>query len=197
MQAARQGFWSGDTAVRTPQGDEIAVACVVLPHKSAVGDEECAAGIARDTRARRPVETALHEQGLQPEMTVAQQATQRELSTPLMPIAAGVMVMLVNGGIDGAHAQRLIEALLGGIAVHNARIAILDITGVKVVDVAIALMLIRAARAARLLGAEVVLTGIGPELAQSMAHIGANLREVTTRGSMRQAIAYALEQQSK
>jgi len=83
--------------------------------------------------------------------------------------------------------------LLQGIADHQAHTAILDITGVKVVDTQVAGALIRAAQAARMLGARVVLTGISPEIAQTLVHIGAELREMITKPTLQQGIAYVLE----
>ncbi|WP_165774608.1 PAS domain S-box protein [Candidatus Viridilinea mediisalina] len=132
-------------------------------------------------------------QELQEQIIMAQQAALRELSTPLMPIAEGVVVMPIIGSIDTSRAQQVMETLLEGIAEHDAALAILDITGVKVVDTQVAGALIRAAQAARLLGADVVLSGISPEIAQTLVHIGVELREIVAKGSLENAIAYALE----
>ncbi|NCC32219.1 MAG: PAS domain S-box protein [Chloroflexia bacterium] len=129
---------------------------------------------------------------LQEEVIQAQQAALRELSTPLMPIADKVVVMPIIGSIDQTRAQMIMETLLEGIAAHRATFAILDITGVRVVDTQVAAALVRAAQAARMLGAEVVLTGIGPEVAQTLVHIGADLRELVARSSLQQGIAYAI-----
>ncbi|PDV98452.1 PAS domain S-box protein [Candidatus Chloroploca asiatica] len=130
---------------------------------------------------------------LQEEVIQAQQAALRELSTPLMPIADKVVVMPIIGSIDQTRAQMIMETLLEGIAAHRATFAILDITGVRVVDTQVAAAMIRAAQAARMLGAEVVLTGIGPEVAQTLVHIGADLRELVARSSLQQGIAYAMK----
>ncbi|WP_333691931.1 PAS domain S-box protein [Chloroflexus sp.] len=129
---------------------------------------------------------------MQEQIIAAQQATLRELSTPLMPIANGVVVMPLIGAIDTARAQHIMETLLNGIAEHRAREAIIDITGVKVVDTQVAGALIRAARAASLLGAQVILTGISPEIAQTLVYIGAELRDMTTKATLQEGINYAL-----
>ncbi len=131
---------------------------------------------------------------LQEQVIAAQQAALRELSTPLMPIAEGVVVMPIIGTIDSTRAQQIMEVLLEGINAHNAEIAILDITGVRVVDIQVAAALLRAAQAARLLGAQVVLSGISAEVAQTLVHIGADLREIVAKQSLQQSIAYALNQ---
>jgi len=93
------------------------------------------------------------------------------------------------------HQAGLSRALqLEGIARHNASFAILDITGVRVVDTQVAAALVRSAQAARLLGAKVILTGISPEIAQTLVHIGAELREIIALSSLQQGIAYTLAQ---
>lgn len=150
------------------------------------------ASINRDITEQLRVE---HErQALQEQVIMAQQAALHELSTPLMPIASGVVAMPIVGAIDSSRAQQMMEALLEGIARHDADIAILDITGVKVVDTQVAGALIRTAQAARLLGTQVVLSGIGPEIAQTLVHIGADMRDMIAKRSLQQGIAYALEQ---
>jgi len=138
-------------------------------------------------RAERERE-AMKEQIIQ-----AQQAALRELSTPLLPIADGVVVMPLIGAIDSNRAQQIMETLLYGVAEYNAQVAIVDITGVKVVDTQVAGALIRAAQALRMLGAQVVLTGISPEIAQTMVHIGAELRDMITKATLQDGIRYALD----
>lgn len=126
------------------------------------------------------------------EIIRAQQAVVRELSTPLIPIADGVVVMPLIGTLDSARAQHVLETMLQGIEERRARVAILDVTGVAVVDTQVANALLRAAQAARLLGAQAILTGIKPEVAQTLVHLGADLSGIATRGSLQDGIAYAL-----
>lgn len=142
-------------------------------------------GIATDITERK---RAAHQQ----EIIDAQQASLRELSTPIIPLDEGVLVMPLIGAIDGARAGMIMEVLLDGISAQRAKIAILDITGVKVVDTEVANALIRAAQAARLLGAEVILTGIAPAVAMSLVELDADLGGVVTLGTLRAGIAYAL-----
>jgi len=150
-----------------------------------------------DITLRRRAEEAIRERALQQEVIEAQQAALRELSTPLMPIAEGVVVMPIIGIIDSRRAQQIMETLLEGIATHSADIAILDITGVRVVDTQVAGALIRAAQAARMLGARVVLSGISAEVAQTLVHIGAEMQDMIALRSLQQAIAYALAQRQQ
>jgi rsbT co-antagonist protein RsbR len=145
---------------------------------------------ACDITAHRRAErewTAMQEQIIQ-----AQQAALRELSTPLMPIADGVVVMPLIGVIDSARAQQIMESLLHGVSEYKTRVALIDITGVKVVDTQVAGVLLRAAQAVRLLGAQVVLTGISPEIAQTLVHIGAEIRDVKTKATLQEGIRYAM-----
>jgi anti-anti-sigma regulatory factor len=114
-----------------------------------------------------------------------------ELSTPLIPLTQAVVVMPLIGSIDSRRAQQVLETLLHGITERHARIAILDITGVPIVDTHVAGALIRAAQAAQLLGAQVVLTGIRPEVAQTLVGMGTDLQGITTRSDLQSGIAFA------
>jgi anti-anti-sigma regulatory factor len=131
---------------------------------------------------------------MQDEMMRMQELALRELSTPLLAVSDHAVVMPLIGAIDSRRAQQVIETLLEGITTHGANIAILDITGVTVVDTQVANALLRAAQAVRLLGARVVLTGIRPEIAQTLVGLGADLSEVVTRSSLQSGIAYAIGQ---
>lgn len=122
-----------------------------------------------------------------------------ELETPLLPVARGVLVMPLVGRIDSRRAERIMAALLDGVVEHRAHVVILDITGVPVVDDAVALGLVRAANAVRLLGAETLLAGVGPEVARRLvdhAHEISTLRPCSTleRGV---TMAMAMRQRSR
>jgi anti-anti-sigma factor len=119
----------------------------------------------------------------------------RELSTPLIPVSENVVIMPLIGAIDSARAQLVMETLLEGVGAHRAAIAILDITGVSVVDTQVANALIRAAQAVRLLGAQVMLTGISPQVAQTLVQLGADLSSITTYSSLQTGIVKALTNQ--
>lgn len=127
------------------------------------------------------------------QMIEAQQLVLQELSTPLIPISDHVVVLPLIGTVDSQRAQQVLETLLQGISAMRARMAILDITGVTIVDTQVANALIQAAQAVRLLGAEVVLTGIRPEVAQTLVGLGVELRGIMTRGTVQSGIAYAVE----
>lgn len=114
-----------------------------------------------------------------------------ELSTPLIPITQSVVVMPLIGSIDSRRAQLVIEALLHGVSEQRAHVVILDITGVQVVDTQVANALVRAAQSVQLLGAQVVLTGIRPEVAQTLVGMGTEMHGIVTRSDLQSGIAFA------
>jgi PAS domain S-box-containing protein len=122
-----------------------------------------------------------------------QQETLRELSTPLIPLAEGIVAMPIVGAIDTRRATQIMETLLEGITQYQADIAVLDISGVRVVDTQVADALLRAARAAKLLGTQIVLTGISAEVALTMVHLGAELSGVSAQATLREGLLYAEE----
>jgi anti-anti-sigma regulatory factor len=144
---------------------------------------------------RKRVQAALRENILQEETIIAQAMALAELSTPLLAISTQVMVMPLIGSVDARRASQVIETLLQGVAETRAHIAILDITGVPVVDTQVADALIRAAASVKLLGAQVVLTGIRPEVAQTLVGLGIDISGIITCGSLQSGIAYAIAQQ--
>jgi rsbT co-antagonist protein RsbR len=119
----------------------------------------------------------------------------QELSAPIVPIFSGVLVLPLIGAIDSRRAGMIIATLLNDITQRQARIVLLDITGVPVVDTAVAHHLLQAARAVRLLGAELVLVGIRPEIAQTIVQLGVNLSDIITWADLQAGFAYALERQ--
>jgi rsbT co-antagonist protein RsbR len=157
--------------------------------------QEYVSVFSRDITQRKKEEA--ERLSLKQQVIDAQHAALRELSTPLIPISDTTVVMPLIGVIDTARAQQIMETLLEGVAYHQTDLAILDITGVQTIDTQVADALVRAARAVRLLGASVVLTGIQPQIAQTMIHLGVDLSEIVTYGSLQAGIAYALNQQHK
>jgi anti-anti-sigma factor len=159
-----------------------------------VGDQHRYIGIAHDlTERKREAEERAR---LQERIIQAQAATLAELSTPLIPISDQVMVMPLVGAIDSDRARQVQETLLRGIERSRARVAILDITGVPVVDTQVARSLVAAAQALRLLGARMMLTGIRPEVAQTLIELGVDLGDIVTQSSLQSGIAYATSQKA-
>lgn len=129
----------------------------------------------------------------QAEIIDEQASALAEMSTPLIPLQDGLLLLPLVGTIDTRRAQQVLEVLLEGISQYQADRAILDITGVRVVDTQVADGLLRAARAAKLLGAQVFLSGISAEVAQTLIQLGANLDQVVTAGTLQNAIATVLQ----
>lgn len=147
-------------------------------------------GYARDITVQK--QASAEREQLQETIIQTQQAALRELSSPLMPIAEGVVAMPLIGSIDSRRAQEVMEALLNGVAETRAQTAIIDITGIPLVDTQVANTFLQAARGVNLLGAQVILTGIRPEVAQTLVSLGVDLRQIVTRSTLQSGIAYAL-----
>jgi PAS domain S-box-containing protein len=187
---ATQGIWQGEIMGKRKDGSDF----VVLASNFLISDDNGApnatVGIVRDITEHKRAEQERAE--LKERIIEAQQATLRELSTPLLPIANHMIVMPLVGAIDTIRASDIMENLLEGVAAHQATIVILDITGVKQIDTQTASVLIQTAQAVNLLGAQVVLTGIGPQIAQALVHLEVDLSTMITRSDLQSGIAYAL-----
>ncbi len=120
--------------------------------------------------------------------------TVRELGSPIIPLAEDVIAMPLIGTMDQERVQHVTTALLEGVAEHRARVVIVDITGVPVVDTALAGALLKAAQGVRLLGAEPVLTGIRAEVAQTIVAFELDLSGIITRATLQEGLDYALAQ---
>jgi PAS domain S-box-containing protein len=160
-----------------------------------LGDQHRYIGVAHDLTERK--RAAEEHARLQERIIQAQAAMLAELSTPLIPISDHVVVMPLIGAIDSDRAQLVLNTLLHGIERSHARVAILDITGVPLVDTQVAKSLLVAAQAVRLLGARIVLTGIRPEVAQTLVGLGVDLGDIVTRSSLQSGIAYATKERSE
>jgi anti-anti-sigma regulatory factor len=119
-------------------------------------------------------------------------ATVLELSTPLLPLLSGVLVLPLIGAIDAVRAERTLQAELQAIIHEHAQVVLVDITGTSVVDTNVAIQLIRAADAARLLGCDTILVGVQPEIAQTLVGLGVDLRGITTRSTLAEGLQAAL-----
>jgi rsbT co-antagonist protein RsbR len=119
----------------------------------------------------------------------------QELSTPIIPVYSGVLVLPLVGRIDSARAQNITETLLEAIAREQADLVLLDITGVSVVDTSVANHLLQTAHAASLLGSQVVLVGISAEVAQTLVQLGVDLGKLVTLSNLQSGIEYALDRQ--
>src|SRR5256712_11902504 len=120
-----------------------------------------------------------------------QQEAIRVLSTPVLPVRERLLILPVIGTVDPLRARQLTEQLLRGIRTNRARVVVMDITGVPAMDATVANHLVLTVEAARLLGATVIVTGLSPELAQTLVNIGVDLGKMNTVGDMQGGIEEA------
>jgi anti-anti-sigma regulatory factor len=190
VEMGQHGAWQGQIDYRCRNGELVRCHASSFLVQADNSEEAAIVSIVRDITDQ--IHAEQERVRLQEQVIAAQQAALRELSTPLIPLADHVVAMPLIGSVDSGRAQQVVEELLAGVAANRATTAIIDITGVPVVDTQVAGALLRAAQAVELLGARVVLTGIRPEVAQTLVGIGVNLGSIVTRSTLRDGIAYAL-----
>lgn len=129
------------------------------------------------------------------EIIKRQQQDLLELSTPVIKLFEGVLAVPMIGTLDSARTQMVMETLLQRIVETGSRLAIIDITGVPTVDTLVAQHLLKTVSAIRLMGAECIISGIRPQIAQTIVHLGIDLQGIASKASLSDALALALEQQ--
>jgi rsbT co-antagonist protein RsbR len=122
-----------------------------------------------------------------------QQQEMLELSTPVVMLWDGILALPLIGTLDSARTQVVMENLLQRIVDTGSSIAILDITGVPTVDTLVAQHLLKTVAAARLMGADCIISGIRPQIAQTIVHLGVDLNSVTTKATLADAFGVALK----
>jgi len=120
-----------------------------------------------------------------------QQEAIRELSTPVLQVRERLLILPIIGVIDPQRARQLTEQLLRGIRATRAKVVVIDITGVAAMDASVANHLVQTVEAARLLGAMVIVTGLSPEIAQTLVNIGVDLGKMNTVGDLQGGIEEA------
>src|SRR5438309_4267226 len=120
-----------------------------------------------------------------------QQEAIRELSTPVLQVRERLLILPIIGVIDPQRARQLTEQLLRGIRTNRARVVVIDITGVAAMDATVANHLVQTVEASRLLGAIVIVTGLSPEIAQTLVNIGVDLGKMNTVGDLQGGIEEA------
>jgi rsbT co-antagonist protein RsbR len=131
------------------------------------------------------------------EIIARQQQEMLELSTPVVQLWDGILALPLIGTLDSARTQVVMENLLQKIVETGAGIAIIDITGVPTVDTLVAQHLLKTVAAARLMGAECIISGIRPQIAQTIVHLGVELADVTTKATLADAFAVALRRSGR
>ena len=188
---ARLGFTARDTA-----NFVLSLKHALKPHlKAAVKDP---AALAEETWQSSAAIDALavltmdqFQKGRE-EIITRQQQDLLELSTPVVQLWQGILALPLIGTLDSARTQVVMENLLQSIVDNGATIAIIDITGVPTVDTLVAQHLLKTVAAARLMGADCIISGIRPQIAQTIVHLGVELGEVITKANLEDAFALAL-----
>ena len=189
---ARLGYSPGETAkfvlsLKQPLFAQIRKATT---DAHTLADETWAASLLLDQLG---LHTAEMYQKSREQLIVRQQQEMMELSTPVVTLWKGILALPLIGTLDSARTQVVMENLLQRIVETGSVIAILDITGVPTVDTLVAQHLLKTVAAARLMGADCIISGIRPQIAQTIVHLGVELGSVTTKATLADAFAVALK----
>ena len=189
---AKQGFTSSETAtfvLSLKQPIFLAVRADFAKDSNAQYEEIWAATTLLDKLALLTTDEYI---ATKEQMITRQQEELLELSTPVVKLWDGIVALPMIGTLDSARTQVVMESLLQGIVETNSKVAIIDITGVPTVDTLVAQHLIKTITAARLMGAECIISGVRPQIAQTIVHLGINLTDVITKARLADAFALAL-----
>ncbi|WP_437875721.1 STAS domain-containing protein [Sorangium sp. So ce513] len=151
-------------------------------------------GVSLDISKFKRAEVELREQVQQIE---AQQRVIRDLSTPIIEVWDGVLTLPMVGTVDSVRTADVMDSLLSKIVEKQARYAILDLTGVEVVDTRVASHLVELVTAIRLLGADGIVAGIKPNVAHTMVALGLDLSQLNTQRNLRAALSYAIRNMTR
>ncbi len=157
---------------------------------TAIDNAELYTSLQRELNEREKAEAErVH---LQKEVIAAQQRAIQELSTPIIPVLDSIIVLPLIGSVDSLRAKDIMRNLLGGISQYHARIVILDITGVPIVDSGVANHLNKTIKAARLKGAHTIITGISEAVAETIVDLGIDWSDINTLTDLQTGLIFAL-----
>ena len=190
---AQQGFSPSETAtfvfsLKQPLFDRLREA--LATYARALGEEMWSTTLLLDQLGLYTTETY---QKSRDEIIARQQRQLLELSTPVVELWQGVLALPLIGTLDSERTQVVMESLLQKIVETSAPLAIIDITGVPTVDTLVAQHLLKTVAAARLMGADCIISGIRPQIAQTIVHLGVDLADVVTKATLADAFAIALK----
>lgn len=181
-QAASAGKYEGAGWRVRKDGSQVWVDIVIAPLRDKDGQLKGFVKVARDASERKRAEEVIEQQ----------KRDLIELSTPVMHLWQGILALPIVGTLDSTRSRIVTERLLQGLTSSGCTVAILDISGVPAVDTVVAQHLMKTIGAARLMGAECIISGIRPEIAQTMVHLGIDLSKVKTKSSMARALEEAM-----
>lgn len=183
-----------DVLVRVGAGESVDALDLGYPETHPVGalTQSLNEMIAALTEARAKSEAYSRELRDKIAAIEAQEAAIAELSTPILEVWEGVLCMPIVGIVDSARTADMARTLLNTIVQTKASLALLDITGIQVMDTRVVDHFLRMARAIRLLGARCVLSGVHPNVSQTIVHMGLDLRGIETHRSMREALRHVV-----
>jgi len=189
----QQGFSSDETAtfifsIKKPLFQAIRVE--VGKNADALADEIWMATQLLDSLGLHTVKTY---QKAREEIINRQQREMLELSTPVVKLWDGILALPMIGTLDSARTQVVMESLLQRVVETGSQIVILDITGVPTVDTLVAQHLLKTVTALRLMGADCIISGVRPQIAQTIVHLGVDLQGVTTKANLADALKLALK----
>lgn len=192
---ARQGFTPTETAMfvfslKSPLMARLRQ--VANGDGAALAEESWAISVLLDKLGLYTIESY---QRSREEIISRQQQEMLELSTPVVKLWDGILALPLIGTLDSARTQIVMESLLSKIVETGCEIAIIDITGVLTVDTLVAQHLLKTVAATRLMGADCIISGIRPQIAQTIVHLGVDLSAVTTKATMAEAFQLALQRQ--
>jgi anti-anti-sigma factor len=181
-----------------PGKGELTLHTLKLPlYDDETGEPLYVVGVAEDITARQHAAAARQRELAWLEKQTQLLAVIRELSTPVIPVHEGIVVVPLIGHLDEARSAQMQQILLASIQRYQAGMVLIDLTGVSVIDARVANHLLRAVDAAGLLGARCVLVGLSPEVARTIVELEVDLGHVSTQRDLRAGLVYALAQQGK
>ncbi|HYX53682.1 MAG TPA: STAS domain-containing protein [Candidatus Limnocylindrales bacterium] len=194
---ARQGFTSSETAtfvLSMKQPLFSAIRAELNKNPDAMFDEIWNANLMLDKLALLTADAFIE---TREQVITRQQQEMMELSTPVVKLWDGILALPIIGTLDSARTQVVMESLLQTVVQTNSKFAIIDITGVPTVDTLVAQHLLKTITAARLMGAECIISGVRPQIAQTIVHLGIDLSQVITKAKLSDAFALCLQRNGK
>jgi rsbT co-antagonist protein RsbR len=195
-QRATQGYTPAETAMFVFSFKYVLFSEILKANEQnpAIAAEEIVA--ATDLLDRLGLFTTAVHQKTREAVIMRQQQEMLELSTPVVELWTGILALPLIGTLDSARTQIVMQNLLEAVVAKGADLAIIDITGVPTVDTLVAQHLLKTVAAARLMGAECIISGIRPQIAQTIIHLGVDLGSVITKANLADAFRLALQKKN-